>query len=378
MKGKIVMNKKKTFLKLFSGVVFFIAGFVLFVILIMILPQESSDAIPDSALGLYFIFLILGSIIITITSIVKVIKSKKQSKKQSKEETPVNAFNSMPETARSIPVNSDNGNADAAKPAAGGSSQSFEPVKLEGGNIHINSFEFVNWIRANSSRQFEHRGIIPLIQKTPVISLFEDGVRTRNYCLQTEEDEDFTGKYFHISVRLNVQGNPVVPVAQIDGFVSDTPEDRNMAPNDVGYRMEVHFLACGGDVGEMRYEINRGEDLVAKALKYPGYTTPSNVRLIGICPDCKKSFVFHSYAYYLAQTDVAYSDDGLDCCKIESPDIDKETWEYETEGKTFRYYNSFNCPHCGSPYINYNKYRQNKVFGVSGCVHIGRKVYSAE
>ena len=75
------------------------------------------------------------------------------------------------------------------------------------------------------------------------------------------------------------------------------------------------------------------------------------------------------------QQDVAYSDDGLDCCVIEDRAIDKDTWVYETEGKCFRYYNSFNCPHCGAPYIDYKKYPQNKVFGVSGCVHLGREHY---
>ena len=77
----------------------------------------------------------------------------------------------------------------------------------------------------------------------------------------------------------------------------------------------------------------------------------------------------------MAQSDVAYSNDGLDCCEIQAYDIDKETWVYETEGKTFRYYNSFSCPHCGAPYIDYKKYPENKVFGVSGCVLLGRKHY---
>ena len=115
-----------------------------------------------------------------------------------------------------------------------------------------------------------------------------------------------------------------------------------------------------------------------KALKYRGLSTTANVRLIGVCPDCGKSFAFHGYAFYMAQTDVAYSDDGLDCCEICSYEIDKGTWSFETEGKTFRYYNSFNCPHCGTPYIDYKKYPENKVFGVSGCVHLGRKPYRAE
>lgn len=112
-----------------------------------------------------------------------------------------------------------------------------------------------------------------------------------------------------------------------------------------------------------------------KALKYPGYTTPSNVRLVGNCPDCGKSFCFHGYACYMAQCDAAYSDDGLDCCQISDFNIDKDSWTHEADGKTFRYYNSFCCPHCGTPYIDYRKFPEQKVFGVSACVHLGRKVY---
>ena len=97
-----------------------------------------------------------------------------------------------------------------------------------------------------------------------------------------------------------------------------------------------------------------------------------------VCPDCGKSFCFHGYAFYMMQSDVAYSDDGLDCCEIQAYDIDKDTWTYETEGKVFRYYNSFNCPHCGTPYIDYKKHPENKVFGVSGCVLLGKKHYQAK
>ena len=178
-----------------------------------------------------------------------------------------------------------------------------------------------------------------------------------------------------ICVRLGILGNPAVPVAQIDGFVSDTPEERKITLNDVGYRFEGHFLACGGYAAVRRREMNRGQDLPMKALKYQGYTTPSNIRLVGVCPDCGKSFCFRGYAFYMAQSDTAYSDDGLDCCEIQAYDIDKDTWTYETEGKRFRYYNSFNCPHCGTPYIDYKKHPENKVFGVSGCVLLGKKHY---
>lgn len=250
------------------------------------------------------------------------------------------------------------------------------PVKIDGTGIYIDSNAFFQWKAANILMpQYEFNDVISLSTKEPTIYLYEDGVKTREFVLQTEGDEDFTGKYFLISVRLGMQGNPEVPVAQIDGFVSDTPEDRKMTMNDIGYRFEGHFLASGGDAAELRREMNRGQDLPMKALKYQGYTTPSNVRLVGICPECKKSFCFHGYSFYMAQSDVAYSDDGLDCCEIQAYNIDVDTWVYEVEGKTFRYYNSFNCPHCGTPYIDYKKYPENKVFGVSGCVLLGRKHY---
>ena len=252
------------------------------------------------------------------------------------------------------------------------------PVRLVDGNIHIDSKQFMLWRFVNIEPMYELTDVLPLTEKTPTISLYEDGIKTREYCLQTEEDEDFKGKYFQIAIRLSMHGNPNVPVAQIDGFVSDTPEKRKMTLDDIGYRMEGHFLACGGAEGKQRYEMNRGQDLPMKALKFRGYITPSNVRLIGICPDCNKSFVFHGYAVYMSQSDVAYSDDGLDCCEIPAYKIDKDAWSYEIEGKTFRYYNSFTCPYCGTPYIDYKKHPENKVFGVSGCVHLGRKLYRAE
>lgn len=139
--------------------------------------------------------------------------------------------------------------------------------------------------------------------------------------------------------------------------------------------MEGHFLACGGENTKVRQEMNRGQDLPMKALKYLGYITPANIRMVGICPDCGKSFCFHAYSLYMGQCDVAYSDDGLECCSISSQEIDKDSWTHQTDGKTFHYYNSFCCPHCGTPYIDYQKFPEKKKFGVSGCVYLGRELY---
>lgn len=252
------------------------------------------------------------------------------------------------------------------------------PAEFEGTNIYVDSKALMKWLSdaPAGASQYELQGVMPLQEKEPVITLYEDGEKTREYRLQTEGEEDFTGKYFLIGIRMHLAGALMLPVAQIDGFVSDTPEERKMTAKDIGYRMEGHFLKCGGENAALSYKATRGQDLVQKGLKYPGYTTPTNVRLVGICPECGKSFCFHGYAVYLGQCDAAYSDDGLDCCSVSNPNIDKNSWAYEADGKTFRYYNSFSCPHCGTPYIDYKRFPENKAYGVSGCVHLGRKLYA--
>ncbi len=250
------------------------------------------------------------------------------------------------------------------------------PVKIDGQNIYVSVSDFVDWTMGNPMGSiYERTASILLTEKEPTIVFYEDGKQVREYTLQTEGDEDFSGKYFQISVRLASNNDGTLLTSQVDGFISDTPETRKMTYGDIGYRMEGHILRSDKGPSALHYEKMRGQDLVVKGLKYPGYTIPSGVRLVGICPDCKKSFAFHGYCFYMMQEDVAYSDDGLDVFKISAQQIDKNTWSAEADGKTFRYYNSFCCPHCGTPYIDYKKYPENKVFGVAGCVHLGRKAY---
>ncbi|MBE6763431.1 MAG: hypothetical protein E7553_03625 [Ruminococcaceae bacterium] len=251
------------------------------------------------------------------------------------------------------------------------------PIRIEGQTVAINSEAFFLWMEHGKQEDAQYivSAAMPLSQKEPVITLREDGVKTREYVLQTEDGEDFSGQYFLICVRLGVIGKPPVPVVQIDGYLSQTPEERAINADDVAYRMEGHFLACGEEVSQTYYAKTRGQDLAAKGLAFPGYTTPANVRLIGICPSCGKSFAFHSYAFHTVKSDVAYSDDGLDCCEFRMREMDKAAWSCEIGGKIFRYYNSFCCPHCGQAYIDYKAHPETKVFGVSGCVHIGHTAF---
>ena len=253
-------------------------------------------------------------------------------------------------------------------------------VDVKGSCIFISSEDYYLWRRTTHDMPCEKRVVIPLTEKEPVIKVFENGRLMREYVLRTENDEDFTGKFFHAGIRLYNPGGHPVPVVQIDGFVSDTPMNRKIAANDVGYRFEAYFISVPDAstpkdaFDELNREI-RGADLEDKALRYPGIKTPSNIRLIGFCPECRKSFAFHGYHVADQMCDAAYSDDGLDVCAIEEQNIDPEKWKCEIEGKTFRYYNSFRCPHCGEAYIDYNNRREIKKFGVLACTHLGRKCY---
>ena len=251
-------------------------------------------------------------------------------------------------------------------------------VKIQDSAIYFDSKGFQQFKKRHAFKEsFVIRNILPLHEKEPVLTLYENGAKVTAFRLQTEGDEDFTGKDFCFQVAVDcLRSDPIIPALRIDGVVSDTP-DTHEIEQDAAYRLQVQFLSCDNEAVKQAYEQQmRGQDLFLKALKYRGITTPSFIRLVGVCPDCGQSFCFHSYAVYLQNDEVAYSDDGLDCCRITKPIEDKKSWKYETNGKMFRYYNSFCCPHCGSPYIDYQSYPQNKEPGVSACVHLGRKLYT--
>ena len=252
-----------------------------------------------------------------------------------------------------------------------------KPVIVNNQNIYLDSTEFFRWKMIHfDQKEYEFKGSILLNEKQPVLTLYDDSKITNKYCLQVKENEDFTNKYFQISVRLHFANQTKVVVAQIDGFVSDSINETKFDIQHIGYRFEGYFLRVGKQMAKKCYDDMKGQDLYVKALRYLGYMTPSNVRLIGICPNCHQSFAFHGYNIHHNQSEPVYSDDGLDTYLLSDQTIDKETWSVEKEGKIFRYYNSFNCPYCKEPYIDYKKYPKMKQYGNVGCVHLGKELIS--
>lgn len=223
----------------------------------------------------------------------------------------------------------------------------------------------------------EINGVLPVTEPEPAVTLFADGEKVAEYRLETEDGEDFTGKYFHFSARVSIQGRPAAPAVQMDGFVSDSDDpDLRMTLSDIGYRMEVAFV--GGRIAALRRRLIRGRDVEYKALRYPGIITPGNVRYLGMCQVCGRSFMFHSYNFpHMGQIPV-YSDDGLDVCGLPQSVDFKDGWEGVINGVHFSSRNSFCCPRCRAPYVYYEKYPEMLHYGTYACCHRGHKVVEFE
>jgi len=248
------------------------------------------------------------------------------------------------------------------------------PVNFSRNVIMINYEALAAWQKENKSGAIlDVHHVFPLIIKSPVISLRINGKPAYSFELETLPEENFTGKYFISSIRLRCTSHLTYTV-QIDGFVSDDPETKEIG-NNTGYRFEGFYLL--NLKGRIVPLVNRAADLASKGLRYPGYITPGNVRLVGICPDCGKSFTFRSYNFPMMMLEPCYSDDGLDVLALGEylkTEYEKNAWSGEANGKTFRYYNSFRCRHCGKPYLDYRARHAAKRYGNYGCAYLGHEV----
>lgn len=223
-------------------------------------------------------------------------------------------------------------------------------------------------------RPTEKTAVLPVGEPTPELCLYDEGDLVARYRLEGEPGEDFTGKFFHLSVRFYNQGKPEAPVVLMDGFLSDSDApDEAITFAKTGYRMEACFV--GGRVASRRTAALRGADVEMKALRYPGIITPGNVRYLGMCGECGRSFMFHSYNFPHMNMIPAYSDDGLDVCSVPVNEIpDAENWDSVIDGVHFSTHNAFCCPHCGAPYIDYKSFPWMMRYGVYGAAHRGRKI----
>lgn len=212
-------------------------------------------------------------------------------------------------------------------------------------------------------------GVITFKSTTPEINILENGIFLRCYRIEPLlNNPDLNGKFLHFSI--SVQENDAV---MIDGIISDF-SDRHSSWQELGYegiRLQPFYLKNSA------YNNNLiGKGLFERGLHFAGVITPQTVRNICICDYCAKSFTIEHLHAGFSEMQYFYSNSSHETLLIPYntiPNIPKQLEKHidfntveiiDTElakklkRNNFKYYNSFRCPHCLNPFIDFEKNKQ--------------------
>jgi hypothetical protein len=119
-----------------------------------------------------------------------------------------------------------------------------------------------------------------------------------------------------------------------------------------------------------------GKGLFERGLHFPGTVTRGNVSLSCICDKCEKSFRIKSFHAGFSNLGYFYSESGSQTLVVSSyldgappamgkPDFNKlavleAKLPLAKDGTRFKYKNSFRCPHCGSAYIDFERFPEQR------------------
>ena len=249
-------------------------------------------------------------------------------------------------------------------------------LSFEGQNIILLDELFDSIGEDASGFFFNFRGLLLLKEKTPVINIIEKGSVKASYRLDNFDAEDFENKYLYIAGRGRYYEG--VAALNFDGVIVEYPIDADDSLFNklerIVYRFETYYADIdNNEKAWLCYEQTAGLDIDLKGMIRAGHITPANYRCIGICRSCKNTFVFKALNFPMAHCEPVYSNDGQTTAKLSTVPRDKNNWSITLNNITFRYYNSFCCPHCGAPYIDYDNHRELKKFGNLGCVHLNKE-----
>jgi len=198
----------------------------------------------------------------------------------------------------------------------------------------------------------------------------------------------FEKGWAHLSIRVHSN-----LACQVDCVVSDKEkfDEKDFANGKLdGVRFQPFFIS-GAKVDNTEIQ---GKGLFERGLHFSGMVTPGNVSLSCICDKCEKSFRIKSFHAGFSNLGYFYSESGSQTLVVSSylngalpamgkPDFEKlaileKQLPLAKDGTTFKYKNSFRCPHCGSAYIDFEQFPEQREIEYYGNYFYGDELAKFE
>jgi hypothetical protein len=243
---------------------------------------------------------------------------------------------------------------------------------------------FIDNQKDNIGEPVELETVFKLTVPTPEIKVFENQNLVHTFRIDTLlTNKDLTGQFLHCSIR--ILSNSAV---MIDGIISQSDNTfSKWTDNDYeAIRLQPFFLS---DKNDNNIQL-KGKGLFERGLHFRGTVTPTGVRNICICDSCNLSFTIQHFHSGFSELQYFYSTDSKETLIVpygsienlptQLPETVDQSILQSIESKlpkpsgegTFKYYNSFKCPHCLAPYIDFEKHNAIRATEYYGNTYINQ------
>lgn len=245
---------------------------------------------------------------------------------------------------------------------------------------------FIDNQNDNIGKAVELNTVLKFNKTIPEIKIYENQKLLRTFRIETLNiNPDLTGQYLHCSIRIFANSG-----VMIDGIISKSESTFSnwTESNYEAVRLQPFYLS---DKNENNIRL-KGKGLFERGLHFAGTVTPTGVRNICTCDSCKLSFTIQHFHAGFSEIQYFYSKDSKETLIIPYGEIDnlptqlqatvddttiKNVESIIAKGlnnmESFKYYNSFNCPHCLTPFIDFENNKQSRPKEYYGNTYINNK-----
>lgn len=208
----------------------------------------------------------------------------------------------------------------------------------------------------------ERRSVVALRSESKLEFVASDGL-VRVFALGSlyEEGE----RFLHLSIR--VGGGFAVQVDALLSTDGADPQPDFAEGKGRGIRFQPFFLPeRGGPPVDLE-----GRGLFTRGLHFGGNVTPSNVSLVCNCEQCARTFRLRSFHAGFASVEYFYCSRHphtlVTSTRVPTSDpealarFENQLPPCEECGGDFRYLNPLRCPHCGTPFIDFQRYPEERA-----------------